>query len=439
MRSSRISGSRRATALLGARTVILALGTYLAVTASAAEPSPTTPQPVSLTKGEVRDLGQPSLDRILSMARERAPEVIVAQSELATSRSALVGARLPSVGNPYLEVVAGRGDRGVTRDVELRSNLAVPLEIAGQRSRRIAEAEAWIDLHSVGLEQIRAMVAGATVRAWGMAVGESARFDALEELTGIAVGEYEILEARRKAGDATEQDVQLGAIEVGRHRILLEEARANLTEALGELERITGVNWGKISNTVLRAPTERLAPSAAMPDVGQSPNVRGHRAEEKFHGRTLERYGREGWSPLNVILTGGRGDFGETRVGIGVGMNLPVFRRFQGERARAEGDRNRSAAQAAVTTRVITARLETIRREISERRRAVEALESEAMPAAQAAVTAATELRRMGKSEYLAVLIARREVSNLTLRRIDLAEREWALLSNWVELTGKLP
>jgi hypothetical protein len=61
------------------------------------------------------------------------------------------------------------------------------------------------------------------------------------------------------------------------------------------------------------------------------------------------------------------------------------------------------------------------------------------MPAAQAALTAAIELRRLGKSDYLVVLIARRDVTSLSLRRVDLCEREWELLAGWVECTGNLP
>jgi outer membrane protein TolC len=120
-------------------------------------------------------------------------------------------------------------------------------------------------------------------------------------------------------------------------------------------------------------------------------------------------------------------------------MNLPIFRRFQGERARAEGDRNRSSTQARVHAQVIAKRLETIRREVMQTRLALDTLESATMPAAKAALAAATELRRAGKADYLPVLIARREVTSLSLRRIDLSQREWDLLGEWVEYTGSLP
>jgi cobalt-zinc-cadmium efflux system outer membrane protein len=393
----------------------------------------------SSAKSKGLDLGPASLERVVTLAREHAPQVVVASSELETSRSAMVGARLPPLANPYMEFVAGRGNAGVTRDVEFKSTLALPIEIAGQRGRRVAEAESWVSLHSVDLEQAQAGAASAAVRAWGFAVCESSRVEALTELTRSAQAEFEIVAARRILRDSTEQDEQLAGVELSRHRILLDEAHANLVQALGELERLTGIEWSDVPTASIRPPTERIVMQPGHVDATQLPAVRGLRAEAEFHGRTIERYGRESWSPLNLIFNGGRGDFGETRLGVGVGMNLPIFRRFQGEKARAEGDRNRSLAQAQVTARAMAVRIKTIGRELGELRRAIGELESNASAAANAAVNAASELHRMGKNEYVTVLVARREVTSLTQRRIDLSEREWELLANWVELTGKLP
>jgi hypothetical protein len=44
-----------------------------------------------------------------------------------------------------------------------------------------------------------------------------------------------------------------------------------------------------------------------------------------------------------------------------------------------------------------------------------------------------------GKTDLLSVVVARRDLFMLRLRRLDIAERAWALLGDWVELTGKVP
>jgi outer membrane protein TolC len=283
---------------------------------------------------------------------------------------------------------------------------------------------------------VRAIAAGTAVRAWGMALCESARLQSLSELTQSAQAEFEMLAARRTVGDATEQDVQLAAIELSRHRTLLDEARANLARALGTLEGVTGVSWAELPLDALAVPTDSI--TRGNNDTAQSPLVRTYRAEADMHQRSLERYERETWSPLNFIVSGGRGDFGEARVGLGLGMNLPVVRRLQGEKAKAAGDRNRALTQAEVAARAMSVRLKAVAMELQSLRAALSELETNTVAAANAAVFAATELRRLGKSDYLAVLLARRELTSLAQRRVELNERQWDLYAEWVQLTGKL-
>jgi outer membrane protein TolC len=380
-----------------------------------------------------------SLGRAIVAARDRHPNVVMARARLEASRSALVGAKLPPIGNPHVEVLAGRGDRGVTRDVELRSSVTLPVEFAGQRGRRIAEADAFVSVHSAMLSYATAIATGEAVRAWGIALGESARTAALRELNRIAEEEYRFHEARRAAGDATEQEVQLAALEVGRHQVLLAETSADLEAALGEFQRVTGAPWQETPEKLVRAPVRGMLSLPSILAREQLPSVMGLLAEATLHARTAERFERESWSPLAIIVNGGRGDFGESRIGVGAGLTLPLFRRFQGERARAQGDKNRADTEAVVTAQAVTRRLEAMRREVQQVSRALDALEQSAMPAAEAALTAAVELRRLGKSDYLTALLARREITNLTLRRVDLTEREWMILAEWVQLTGRLP
>jgi cobalt-zinc-cadmium efflux system outer membrane protein len=379
-----------------------------------------------------------SLPGFVELARAHAPEVLVANARLKTSRAAMAGARLAPLGNPYLEVVTARGNQGVTRDVELSTAVTLPVEFAGQRSRRIDEANAYIAAHDADLERVRATAAGSAVYAWGLATCESLRLTALGDLAKSAQAEFEMLAARRIAGDATEQDVQMAAVELGHQRMLLDEARANLANALGLMERLTGIEWRNAPTAPLQPPIDDLLARTNV-GVAQAPGVRARRLEAEFHARTFARYGRESWSPLNLTVLGGRGDFGETRFGFGVGMNLPIIRSFQGEKERALAERDRAATEARTQELEIGVRVRAIARELQWLHHAVQELEQSTGPAAEAAVRAATELRRLGKSDFLAVVVARRELSLLTQRKVELSQREWSLLAEWVALIGKLP
>jgi outer membrane protein TolC len=139
------------------------------------------------------------------------------------------------------------------------------------------------------------------------------------------------------------------------------------------------------------------------------------------------------------MLSGGHGTTGETILGAGVAWTLPTFRRFQGERAKAQAERERSLVQAGTVQREIEMRLTTLVRELDAVRRAISVVDKQALPAARAARAAAEQMFQMGKIDILSVLVSRRDEVLLRLRNLDLAEQEWALVADWVELSGVMP
>lgn len=395
------------------------------------------PHPVSLS---TLSLGEeiPTLDRVLSLAHERAPEVSAAQAEFEASQSVRVGARVSPVLNPYLEVIGERGMRtGVTRDVYITAQLHTPIEISGQRGRRIAEADSYVQWNAASLARTRAEVAAAAVRSFGACVAWTARHETLSELLASAATEAAVMRARRDAGDATQRDAQLAELERARIAVQLDETIASLSAALAELKRLTGYDFGAPSTTHLFPPVQLGAPPSTY--AREAPRVQSLEAESRFHARAEERLDRERMPPLTLILQGGRGDLAETRLGVGVAWSLPIFRYNQGERARARAESDRARATAAAQRGSIAHRLEAIEAEATHLRSAVERLDHEAIPAAALATESATSMQVAGKTDLLSVVVARRDLYVLRLRRLEIAERAWMLLAEWVELTGKIP
>ena len=139
------------------------------------------------------------------------------------------------------------------------------------------------------------------------------------------------------------------------------------------------------------------------------------------------------------MLSGGHGTAGESVFGAGVALSLPTFRRFQGERAKAQAERENALTQAGTIQRDIEIRLTSLRREIDAVRGALSVLDDQALPAARAARAAAEQMFQMGKIDILSVLVSRRDEVLLRLKRLDLAEQEWSLVADWVELSGVMP
>jgi cobalt-zinc-cadmium efflux system outer membrane protein len=416
--------------------VAITFGTLpsIAQTETNVPPSPTTPVIPSRNSSA---LDVPTLERVLAFAREQAPEVLIARAEVEASRSVGVGARVSPLLNPYLEVVAERGGRGVTRDLAFTAQLHTPIEIGGQRSRRISEADSFVEWRTASLEQLRAHISGATVRSYGECVAHTARIDTLSELLQSARAEASVLVTRRDAGDATERDTQLAEVERARAESQLKEVQASLNSALNELGRLTGQSYTVIG-------TEELFPKVVMTvpgnqQVPSAPAVLGAQAEARFYGRVDERLARERIPPLSVILQAGRGDLTETRLGAGLAWSLPAFRYNQGERAKAQAESVRARTTAAAYSRSIAQRLRTIAEEDRLLRAAVEELDRDAIPAATLATDSATRMQRAGKTDLLSVIVARRDLYLLKLRRLEIAQRSWQLLGDWVELTGKVP
>lgn len=374
---------------------------------------------------------------LIDLAKQRAPEVSVAQASLSSSRSSLVAGRMAPLGNPYLEVTAERGNRDVTKDVAINGTLWLPVELSGQRGTRRREAEGFIGLHTAFVDQAKARAAARAVRAYAHSVVAAERATVLSDLLTSARAEAELMAERVKAGDAIARDASLAAVEAARHEVMLAETRADMLAAQGELAELLGRDVAQPFPRM--PPPSLLGRAAATVKVEEMPNVRALGAEARYHAASAERLAREGQSPLSVGLVAGRGDYGETRLGGGLAYAFPVFRANRAERARATAESQRALAEKRVTEAVATRRLKLLQAEQQQVERAISTLTSSALPAAQQAVSAVQETYAAGKTEMLAVLLSRRELSALSLRRLELLERNWLLVSEYVEITGDLP
>ena len=375
------------------------------------------------------------LRQLIEAAKQQAPEVSLARASLTSSRSALENGRLSPFGNPFLEVTAERGAKNVTQDVAINGALWLPIELSGQRQSRKREADDFVLLHGAIVEQARARAAARVVRAYGSSVVAAERAAVLSELLASARAEADLIAERVKNGDAIARDASMAAVEAARHEVMLAETRAELLRARGELSEVLG---REAPDTSQRVMPPALADFRAA-NLEKTPQAQALLAEARFFSSSAERWRREGQTPLSVGLVAGRGDYGETRLGGGLAYALPLFRANRPERARATAESLRALAERRVQQSVASRRLKLLALEQEQLSRALTTLTQSALPAAQLAVSAVQETYAAGKAEMLAVLLSRRELSSLSLRRLELLEQGWLLVSEYVEITGELP
>ncbi len=383
----------------------------------------------------------PVLKQAVAAARERSPSAMVAQASVRVARAMHVGARLSSVGNPYTEIVTDRGTRGVTSGVTLSATLWLPFEPWGQRGKRMSEADARVGWADAGASTVRAQATAEAIRAYGAAVVEAERKKLLEQILETSKAEAELYRARVQAGDATEQDAAQAAVEVARNAVALAECRADLRKALTDLARIMGVNEVEPpgAGLDLKPPAGQLSEDQSDAAAQRAPAVTMLLKEAEFQGRARDRWASDAKLPMMLMLSTGRGDLGELRVGGGLALTLPFSRSNQGEQAVADAERRRASAEAEAQRQVTNS---TLRGLLRERRQVVAALaeiDSAMEPAGQAAVDAAVAVQKAGKGELLRVLTARRDLALLRTRRLEMIRREWGIVSQIAAFTGELP
>lgn len=383
----------------------------------------------------------PSLADVMAFAKERAPSVVTSRMAVGVADASYAGARLAPVDNPYLEVFVDRGGGGVTRDVAVQANLWLPIEMAGQRSRRIAEVDALVVWQKTRMESTQFVAMGEAVRAYGDVLLAAERTRTLTDIVQVASAEAKFYAERLDAGDATLHDERLAHVELGRTTVLLEESRADLVRAKMRLSRATGRNFDEPDSTMAVAapPPEEMTESGAVRTAAQSVHVRSSEREADYFARSAERAAVDAHVPVNVIVTAGRGDLGEARLGAGLSWTFPMLRRNQGEQARARAERARALTEADVMRRLLGQTLQALHAERIEVRRALNTLEKLTEPAARDSVDAVLALKSAGKVDSLRVLTARRDLAMVRLRRLELLARDWAILGDIVALTGELP
>jgi cobalt-zinc-cadmium efflux system outer membrane protein len=380
----------------------------------------------------------PSLAAVVNLAAQQAPEMELGRAALTASRASQVSARLAPVGNPLLEVTAQRGSRGVTRDVMVEGALWLPLEISGQRSSRKLEASDYIALHEVSLAATRASVMAQAVRAYGELSVAEMRYEVVSALVRDTRAEADFYAQRLERGDAIARDAAMASVEFAKNQVLLGESHADVLRYRAELRRLTGHSL-TLTDPTFTVPPEFATQRFQQVQSERAPPVLVSLAEARYFASARERYRKEGRGPLSVGVIGGRGDYGEVRVGGGLSYALPFFRSNQVEQARAEAERVRALREGSIRREVIRARIAAALVELEQLRRALELLRVTALPAAERALAAAIETQRAGKADWLGVLVSRRDLSGLRLRSLELTEKGWLLLSELVEATGELP
>ncbi len=382
----------------------------------------------------------PTLDEVWRASRQQAPEAVQAQSATILARSEGVGARMSSFDNPSLAVLADHGvgptPVGASAGLQVNGQLGVPIEIAGQRGARIRSVEALVSWREREQAAAEGQAGGAAIVAFGHAVVARARVEQASQAEAQARSEVTWFEARVQAGDATAVDRSLAQTELARYAQFRAEAQIDLVEARADLQALTGLpDLGDPPADVEPV----LPPSVGARRVREVPAIQAFERQESYWDRQVEQARATRWSPLVVTVTGGQDEFGQVRVGGGLGWSLPVVRGNEGDIARAAAAASRARYDREAVAQAVEARVRGLREQLSRTADALMELDRAGIPAAEGLAQATDGAFRAGKLELVRVLNARRDLALMRGRRLDLLEGAWRAYGELVAVLGVLP
>ena len=381
----------------------------------------------------------PTLEDVWRASRQRAPESVRAQTETTIARSEGVGARMSSLDNPSLLFAADHGvgptPAGASAGLQVSAGLGLPIEIGGQRSTRIRSIEALVSWREREQAAAEGRAGGAAIVAYGHAVVARARVEQASQAEAQARTEVTWFEARVQAGDATAVDRSLAQTELARYAQFRAEAQIDLALASADLQALTGLmDLGDPPPDV-----EPVLPRIGVRHAPEAPAVEAFEREQLYWDRQVEQARAARWAPLVVTITSGQDEFGQVRMGGGLGWSLPLVRGNEGEIERAATAASRARADRDAVAQAVDAKIRGLREQLARTGEALLELDRAGIPAAEGLVQATDGAFRAGKLELVRVLNARRDLALMRGRRLDLLESGWRAYGDLAGVLGALP
>ena len=349
---------RRVQGARGPRLAMLAFSILFSSTATSAAQPAAGPehvhQELSLPEGRSLTLGE-----ALSLALDGHPELQAARAVLDEARGRLVGARTFPY-NPELGATVGSRRGGGDSSLDYGVELAQPLEIAGQRSKRIDVGRAEVNAERANLDRATRVLAATVHLAFVDAAAARQQVAIAEANLELAQNLLELSRRRMDRGGATQLEVNLAAAEAGRAEARLQAAMSEYLAARARLAEAVG-----LPPSSLPVPTGEMDPLREAPPLpALVKQARAARADLLALGH-LEKRARANrelqeaivWPNVTLRAFAEREEGTDTIIGGGIAIPLPLWQRNQGGVAESQAMIARTSAERARAELAVEAEL----------------------------------------------------------------------------------
>ncbi len=435
------------------RATLLALAVLAAACAAAGgTTSPSTPPPVPVAPLAIAPPtafpGQPDLAAILARSAQ-APRNAVALAEIAISEGLREQADLtpnPVAGLSAERIGANRADRTVPK---WRFTGRQRVETAGKRAARVSVAEGLVADAAVRADRERILVAEASALLYVRIFAGERRLHLLKGRAEAARALLSLMESRRAAGRAREDEVPPLRAKVAEWTAAAAEEEAALAEDRRALEGLLGLPPGAIRSLTGTLPRVDWLPGAGAGSVplADNPELRALESTRVVAAARVRQAETLAWPDVDVMAMGedeemsdGHGGATNDRmVGLGVEVPLPLFDRNQGNIAAARAEERKVEAAVREAEARLRSEYDGLAASATALGAARQALFAEALPARERARDLAEASRNVGRTDAGPEVEARIEVLDLRLRVVDLDARIAERTVRALALLGRPP
>jgi outer membrane protein, heavy metal efflux system len=279
-------------------------------------------------------------------------ELAAARLDIERARARLRQAGLRP--NPTLDFEQTTGRlTGSAGESETSLGVSVPLELGGQRRRRVELARVEIEAAEAEVADRERRLAGEVRALYAEALAALRELEITEELTDVDLKTVVVVQARVNEGESAPIELNLLRAEVERLRSRRALVEGRLQAALLRLKTLSGVPPAEalrlgeeITRPALRQPPGTVE-AAVEVALRTRPDIRLARITEEVAEAGLRLVRAQGKPDVTAFTryTVSRGAFDDTPVGVlrdkdrlltfGVSVGLPVFNRNQGAKAEA--------------------------------------------------------------------------------------------------------
>ena len=337
-----------------------------------------------------------SLPEIVKRTFENNGDLKIVQLEVDKARARLTQARLRS--NPTLEIEQTTGRfTGSPGDGELSAGFSLPIDIYGQRGRRISLAEAEITLKEAEVVARRRELAAQVFGSYSEALAAMKELSTLEELLELDTQTTRIVQIRVNEGEVPPLELNLLQAEIERLRARRQLVEGKLKASISKLKFYAGIPYEqplKLREEITTATFPQLPltiETGISVALRTRPEIRLAALEEELASAGLRLIRSQSKPDLTAFAryTQGRAGFDDPRgeffqrdrsLTFGLAIGLPIFNRNQGAKAEAEitirqAKERRTFAEAVIKSEVVSSF-----QRIEAARRALTTLETGALP-----------------------------------------------------------